>query len=240
MTVSYMLTAVITFLLIEILVVGGALLISSMDASYFVLNMLKQEVPQAVPYFVHGSPDRQALAVWLSIMNSDAPNKQGPFVFSHPLSLSVLDTQGYTLASVGTHPVSPDTPFQNQLSPPNRSHLRALFHDTKGTMSQVDAETDGTLVAMAAIVGHKGKVEGVLVMRLMPPDRLQLLIEFLQLIVLSSAIIIVYAAVCGTISGYLTARGFTRRLKGLTMAADRWSQGDFSVQADDAPTQQHG
>ncbi|SRR5258706_9718153 len=31
------------------------------------------------------------------------------------------------------------------------------------------------------------------------------------------------------VSGYLTARGLTRRLKGLSVAADRWSRGDFSA-----------
>lgn len=240
MTLSYMLTSVVTVLLIEILAVGGSIMISLMYVPYFVLNTLKQEVPQATPYFVHGSPDRLALATWLSVVNSNTPNKQGPFTFSPPLAISVVDTQGYTLASAGTHPVTPGTYFQNQLSLTSQSHLRALFHDTKGTMSQVDTEANGTLVGMAAIIGPGGKVEGVLVTQLLPPDKLQVFINFLQFIMLSLVLAIVYAAVCGTISGYVTARGFTRRLKGLTIAADRWSRGDFSAYAEDTSEDELG
>jgi NarL family two-component system sensor histidine kinase LiaS len=42
------------------------------------------------------------------------------------------------------------------------------------------------------------------------------------------------------IFGYLTARGLTRRLKGLATAADRWSHGDFSALAHDASEDELG
>ncbi len=240
LTLSYTLTTVVAFLLIEIVVVGVGLLISSLNVSYFVSNVLKQEAPQAPPYFVHGSPDREALTTWLHIVNDGMPSKQGPFYFSHPIFLTVLDTQGRTIASVGTHPVPSDTLLEAQLSPQNRANLRTVLHDGKGATSTVSPEADDTLVAMTAIVGKERNVEGVLVMKIVPPDRFQLLLEFSQFIALSIIILTILATIAGSVSGYLTARSFTRRLKGLSAAADQWSRGDFSACTDDASEDELG
>ncbi len=229
LTLSYTLTTVATFLLVEVAFVGIALLISSFAVSYFGLYIVKQDAPQAPPYFVHGSADREALTAWLHIVNDNTPIKQGPFIFSQPIFLSVIDTQGRTIASVGTHPVPSGILLETQLSPQDRANLSAVLHDVKGTTSKVDSEADGTMVAMTAIVGKGGNVEGALVIKIVPPDRLELLWEFLQLILLSVILLTTLATFAGIVSGYITARGFTQRLKGLLVAADRWSRGDFSA-----------
>ncbi|HET7639757.1 MAG TPA: histidine kinase, partial [Ktedonobacteraceae bacterium] len=101
-------------------------------------------------------------------------------------------------------------------------------------------EADGTLVAMAAIMGKGSIVQGALVMKIVQPDRLQLLSEFLSLILVTGTIITTIAAIAGMVSGYLTARGLTRRLKGLSYAADRWSRGDFSTITYDASEDELG
>ncbi len=229
LTLSYTLTTVATFLLVEVTFVGIALLISSLTVSYFGLYIVKQYAPQAPPYFVHGSADREALTAWLHIINDNTPIKQGPFNFSQPIFLSVIDTQGRTIASVGTHPVPSGILLETQLSPQDRANLSAVLHDVKGTTSRVDPEADGSMVAMTAIVGKGGNVEGALVMKIVPPDRLELLWEFLQFILLSVILLTTLATFAGIVSGYITARGFTQRLKGLSVAADRWSRGDFSA-----------
>lgn len=241
LTLSYTLTLVVTFLLVEVIGIGIALLISSLNASGFVMNSLKQEAPQAAPYFIHGSPDREALTAELQLINADLPSKQGPFNHSNPpIFLAVVDPQGQTIASIGSRPVPAASLIQAQLSPQNRANLSTVLHDVNGTTSMVAEEADGTLVAMAAIMGKGSIVQGALVMKIVQPDRLQLLSEFLSLILVTGTIITTIAAIAGMVSGYLTARGLTRRLKGLSYAAARWSRGDFSTITYDASEDELG
>lgn len=239
LTLSYMLTSVVTFLLIEVIIIGTALLIISLNVQTFILNALKQESSQAAPYFVHGSPDHEELASWLHIINGNLLS-QGPFTQYHPIFLSVVDTQGQILASVGTQPVPAGNPISALLSPQNRANLHAVLNDGKGTTSTVGSEAGDTLVAMTPIVGERGNVQGALVMKMGQPDRLQLASEFLRFIIISVVVITTIAALAGMVFGYLTARGLTRRLKGLATAADRWSRGDFSALAHDASEDELG
>ena len=239
LTLSYTLTSVVSFLLVELIFITVVLVVVSLNLPAIVLSGLKQEAPQAAPYFVHGSPDRAELTSWLSVANAALPNI-GPPGQSHPIFLAVVNMQGQTLASIGSHPVPADTPIQVQLSPQSRTNLQAVLHDGKGTTSKVDQEGDGTLVAETPIVGQEGNVQGVLVMKTAQPDILRLFSAFLQLITVTVIIVTAIAAIAGMVFGSLTARGLTRRLKRLSAAADRWSHGDFSALAHDASEDELG
>src|SRR5205807_5561812 len=50
----------------------------------------------------------------------------------------------------------------------------------------------------------------------------------------------IIAAIAGSVFGYLAARGITRRLKGLSDAADRWGHGDFTALAQDTSEDELG
>src|SRR6266702_2235035 len=239
LTLSYTLTSVVTFLLIEVTAIAIVLWFVSLNVSNIVLNNLKQEAPQAAPYFVHGSPDSEALASWLLIINPSVAN-QGPFNNHPTVFLTAVDTHGQVIASIGTHAVLPGILIQTQLSTQNRNNLRAVLTDRKGTMSTNTQEADGTLLAITPIVGQEGKVQGALIMKIVRPDIFQLVSAFLQLIVVTVVIVTTIAAIAGMVFGYLTARGLTRRLQGLSAAADRWGRGDFSALAHDASEDELG
>jgi two-component system, NarL family, sensor histidine kinase LiaS len=240
LALSYTLTMVSTLLLFVVVGVGLALFISSLNAPYFFARILPQETLQAPPYFVHGSPDREALASWLQITDKNLPTKQGPFTFPYPLFLSVVDTQGHTIASVGSQPVPSDTLLQAQLSPQDRADLHALLQHIHGTTNIANAEADGRLVAISAIVGPKGTIEGALIMKIVAPDKFELFAEFLPFIGLLTVILTTIATIIGIISGYLAARGFTQRLQGLSVVANRWSHGDFSATIHDSSEDELG
>ncbi len=227
LTVSYTVTSAVTFLLIEVTLITTIFLFISFDVPFFLLNALKQQTPQVVPYFVHETPDREAVATWLRVTSSSSTN-QGP-LNGRPILLAVVDAQGKTIASVGSRPVPADVPMQNQLSAHDRANLQSVLHDAKGRSGAVSQGTDGTLVAIAPIVGEQGNVQGALVMKIARLDPLQVLSGFLGLIVVSMIVVTTIAAITGMASGYLTARGLTRRLKSLSAAADKWSRGDFSI-----------
>src|SRR5216684_1369784 len=239
LTLSYTLTSVVTFLLVEVTVISLILWFASLNVSSIIVNNLKPEALQAAPYFVHGSPDREALTTWLHVINAGLPN-QGPLNQYHPIFLAAVDTQGQTVASVGTQPIPSDTPIQAQLSPQGRANLLAVLSDVKGTTSKVSLEGDGTRVAVIPIVGIGGTVQGALIMRTAQSFIQILFSGFLQLIIFSVIIVTTIAAIAGMVFGYLTARGLTRRLQKLSAAADRWSRGDFSALTHDTSEDELG
>ncbi len=238
LTVSYTLTSVVTFLLIEVTLITVLLVVVSLNISAIVLGSLKQEALQAAPYYIHGSPDQEALATWLHVIEPSVSNLGNGN--TRPIFLSVVDTEGRSIASIGTLSVPPATPLQADLSPQNRAHLIAVLHDAKGSTSTVEQDTDNTLVAITPIVGQKGNIQGALVLKTHQPNIFQLVLDFLQLIVFSLIVVTIIAAIAGLVFGYLTARGLTQRLKKLATASDRWSRGDFSAIAVDTSEDELG
>src|SRR5437016_3738301 len=149
LTLSYTLTSVATFLLLELLFIGIILAVVSLNISAIAVGSLKQDAAQIAPYFVHGSPDPEELASALTIIYPNLSN-QGPFN-GHPIFLSVVDTQGKTLASSGTHPVASNTFLQEHLSPQGSANLQSVLSDGKGTTSKINSESDGTVLGVVPI-----------------------------------------------------------------------------------------
>lgn len=238
LTLSYTLTSVVAFLLVELIFIAIVFWVINVNVSNIIVNNLQQEASQAAPYFVHGSPDREALTSWLDIITTSV-SKQGPFNTS-PTFLTVVDTQGQTIASTGTHPTPVNMPIQTQLSPQNRTNFYTVLHHGKGTISTVAQEADGTLVAITPIVGVAGNMQGALVMKIVRPDIFQLVVGVLRFIVATVIIVTTLAALAGMVFGYLTARGLTHRLKGLSAAADKWGHGDFSALTHDTSQDELG
>jgi len=112
LTLSYTLTSVVTFLLVEVIALTVLFGFVSLNASAIVASTLKQQASQTAPYFVHGSPDREELTSWLHIINPRVSN-QGPFN-ENPIFLTVVDTRGQALASIGTRPVPSNTFIQGK------------------------------------------------------------------------------------------------------------------------------
>jgi signal transduction histidine kinase len=239
LTLSYTLTSVVTFLVVELLFIGVILTVVGLNISAIVAGSLKQEASQIAPYFVHGLPDREELTAALHIIDTNVSNQgtfRGDLIF-----LTVVDAQGQTLASIGTRPVSTNTQIETQLSPQGRANLSAVLSDGKGTTSKLGTEADGTLLTIAPIVSQEGNLQGALVVKSAQPDLFQLISGFfLFLIIVTVTIVTIIAAIAGSVFGYLTARGLTRRLKRLSVAAGRWGHGDFSALAQDTSEDELG
>lgn len=238
LTLSYTLTSVVTFLVIELIILLIVLWFLTADVSGVVLNNFKQQAPQAAPYFVHGSADREALTSWLQILDANAPNTD-PYHF-RPIFLTVVDPQGQIIVSVGTQPMSADTPIQAQLSPQNVTNLHAVLNDINGTTSNINQDANDTLVAIAPIVGPGNSVWGALILKVAQPNTLKLFFDFLQAIVLSVVVVTTIAAIAGLIFGYLNTRDLIRRLRGLSAAADSWGKGNFSAHIHDSSEDELG
>ncbi len=238
LTLSYTLVSVVTFLLLELLFIGVILTVVSLNISAIVASSLKQEASQIAPYFVHGLPDREELTAALHVIDANVSN-QGPFS-GHPISLSVVDSGGHPLASIGTRPLSTNTQIETQLSLQGRANLSAVLSDGKGTTSKLGSEAEDTLLAIVPIVSQEGNLQGALVVKSAQPDLFQLVSGFLRFVIVTVIFVTIIAAIAGSVFGYLAARGITRRLKRLSFAADRWGHGDFTALAQDSSEDELG
>jgi signal transduction histidine kinase len=238
LTLSYTLTSVVTFLVLELFFIGIVLTVVSLNISTIAVGSLKQEASQISPYFVHGNPDANELNAALKNIYPNVAN-QGPFN-GYPEFLAVVDTQGKVLTSIGAHPIVSSTFIQEHLSSQSSANLQAVLSDGKGTTSKIYGETDGTVVGTAPIVGQNNQLVGALVLKTEQPNLFVLVRGFLQLILVTVTVVTIIAAISGSIFGYLAARGITRRLKRLSVAADRWGHGDFTALAQDASEDELG
>lgn len=232
LTLSYTLTSVVTFLLLEVIVLSIVFWTITLNTSAILEDALKQEAVQASPYFIHGTPDGEALTAWLRIVNGSLAN-QWPLSGSSPLFFTVVDTQGHVLASIGSHPFPANSAVQAYLSSSENTGLQVLLQGEQRKTSRFIQETNGTLMAITPIVSTQGKVQGALLLKITPPNKFQEFIDLLRVVGLTATIVTIIAVVAGLVFGYLTARGITRRLKRLSDASDKWSHGDFSALAQD-------
>ena len=229
LTLTYTLTSVVAFLLVELLLIGGAILIAFINIQGIVLYSIRQEAPQALRYFPGGRPDRVSLSVWLQVAETSIAGQE-PFHF-HPVFLTVVDTQGRVIASIGTQPFSPDSQLQTQLPAHEAASLTHVLRDNKGTTSTVEQEGNDSIVAIAPIVGQH--TLGALIIKVDRPQKLQLLLGFFQFFLFTGIVITIIAVIVGVVFGMLAGRGIIHRLKRLAAITARWGAGDFSVMAQD-------
>ncbi len=238
LTLSYTLTSIVAFLLVEVTALALISFVLMISGPNVLVNNLTQDAPQAASYFTPSGPDRTSLTAWLQGI-SDTVSNEVPFTY-HPIFLSVVDRQGQIIASVGPNAIPIDTPVQDQLSAQGNAQLREVLLDNTSASSMVSLVGTDKMVVITPIKRSGGNVDGALVIAITVPDRLQPLEGFLNLILLVVIIVTATAGFTGLIFGYLTARGLTRRLKGLSVAAERWSRGEFSVLAQDGSEDELG
>jgi len=238
LTLSYTLTSVVSFLLVEVIAIAVIFWLVRVNSSSILIHNLAKDTPQAASYFTQAGPDSTSLTAWLHGIN-DTVSNDVPFNF-HPIFLAVVDRQGQTIASVGPYPIPAGTLLQAQLSPQDGARLRAVLYAQTDATSMVGQEADGTVVAITPIVGSRGNVQGALVAKFALQNTLQQLWDILRLIIVTVIIVTIIAGLTGLVFGYLTARGLTRRLKSLSDAADRWSHGEFYALAQDTSEDEVG
>src|SRR5215469_9644357 len=124
LTLYYTLTAVVSFLLIEVIAIAVIFWVVKVNGSDILLHNLAQDAPQAASYITQSGPDRKALSAWLQGIN-DTISHEEPFNF-HPIFLAVIDKEGQTIASVGSHPIPAGT-LLAQLSQQDGVRLRAVL-----------------------------------------------------------------------------------------------------------------
>jgi NarL family two-component system sensor histidine kinase LiaS len=235
LTLRYTVVTVATLLVIELLIIGGVslILINSNLIPYALVTAVESFIaPQVATYLDQPNPDIESMTEWLESAFAEGLTFRSPENPSMTFHLGDLD-ENASLTILDT-----DLIPQTSLPKTNENASRAIPESadqlfTAALSGESDPDrishiSDGVLTTAVPVFDTGGNVLGVVVMTIKYPPPGSLL-ETLSLFAASLVFFTLAAGLIGTVFGYFTARGLTKRLKMVSTAADSWSQGNFSA-----------
>jgi len=232
LTMSYTVVTVATLLVVELLIIGGTsifLINSDLLPNALVSAVDTFIVPKVATYLDQPQPDIESLTNWLEQTFAEGLTFQSPDTPNLSLHLGDLDRDAILIVmdqNLDQITVVPHSAEGITAGDADQILAAAQRGDTDpGRISQI---SDGILTIAVPVIDESGKVLGVVVMMITYPPR-GTLSQTLLFIGFSVILFTFTVGIIGTIFGYITARGLTRRLKDVSQAAASWSQGDFSV-----------
>lgn len=214
----------------EVVAITILFVVVNLELPSFIGYGLQQQAIQVSPFFVHGAPDRLAIDRWAHLPNFAAGGT------SDAGYLTITDAQGTVITSVGKAPVPTGLQLADRLSSTPASDLRRVLAGGTGDQVMVGHQSDGSLIVIVPIKAADGHIEGALIQMvsdLGASNRFWIGVYGLGVILPTALIVVVFAAIAGTIFGLMTARRLSRRLTRLSTAVDGWSRGDFSKLVED-------
>ncbi len=244
LTFSYTLVTVVALLALELLLVAALIgFLNSPLLPRLIAQQIRDEgAPRLEEPLNQTPPDVEVLREelnWLAegsdVRGADqAPRQEdgiGVRVSPDEGTLFVLDDQRRLLVSV---PELEDFPEGERFEAARIPGLEPLLDkgysgvENSGELSSNTPER--RVLTVTPIQGEGGEVAGLLVGTLRMPN---LTGPLLIAVGVSAIALTIPAAILGTLFGFVTAWGLTRRLQRLARAARSWSRGDFSAQVRD-------
>lgn len=250
LTLSYTLVTAGAILLIEAVLLGVALfLLTRLDAlPRLLVPILTDAAGSLAPALTTTPPDAPALQNWLDtlVLTGEIPRGSGrsevrlhldPAVLDRAL---VVDDQARVVVARPEQPCTPGQPATACLPEEAARLVQRALQGELGSERLSHAAGQGIYVAAPILAAPGRSVGAVLVHVTWPQSFAQWPREVLSTLLPSAVVVTLLAAVIGTLFGFFTARGLTRRLTALSQAADAWSRGDFSIQVRDPAADELG
>ena len=245
-TVGTLLALMVVFGLFTVITVIR--LLGSDILSDMVIDSLRTDVtPNARPYLEEEPVDVVALQRWAStsLINSQTaisltapPRQQQELLIGDNLRLDdgysilvIVGPDGETLAVV-PEPINPaDQSYLADRLEEGRVVLGNALAGAQDNEALRARFANGQNFVAVPILGYTGKVIGGIAVSYRMPSfaEFDIWLPFLQSLLILAIPITIMAAFIGAIFGFLTSRGMTKRIQRIAIAADAWSQGDFSV-----------
>lgn len=244
LTLSYTLVTVAAVVLLElVLLVALAAFVKSGALPALLADQMRQEyTPILAPQLAEEPPNKQAIDKSLE----DMANQSGLEGVRPPENGLRTDTdwnfspgEGYIFVVDETRRLVSSVPeleeaegrrFEAAPSSALGPLVTAALNGEEG-LGDLSANAPDNQFAMAVPVRDEdGRVVGALGGVVQLPD---LTWPLIGIVAGSAVALIIPAAILGTIFGFLTAWGITRRIQRLGQAAQSWSQGDFSTEVKD-------
>ncbi len=249
LTLSYTLVSAGALLVVELLLfaVLFAFLGSNLLTNVMVQAVQNQLVPQAREFLIQSPPDIEGLQEWTANL-INVTTQISPQGIEEETTLQVgnvrLNSPGQQL-----YVVAPDLTVLATVPKPsdqlddllNIALVQTAVAEAQEGATSTQQNSAGNRIIAAPIMTEDDSLVGIILLTydlpLLAPD---LILPLLQVIGFTLIPFTLATAVVGTIFGFLTARGLTRRIEAMSTAADAWSQGDFSVVAGDETSANSG
>jgi len=249
LTISYTLVTVATLLVLELCILLGIQLVVSTQALNWTMSAILQNVaiPQLRDVLQQAPQDENALKAQLTlwfptpgdILNQ--PTEAEILPLSPGSQAIVLDPQGRLL---GQHPDN----VANQLGSifdarhiPGLAGILPLALNGERDLTKLSWRDSSLVTVILPVTAENNQLLGFLVYHTKQTTNLaNNLSGILQLLGLSFAVFTCLAGVIGTFFGFLTARGFTRRLRRVAETSKAWGKGDFNQTIQDASPDELG
>ena len=251
LTFSYTWVTVATLLTFELIFILGALFFLGSDLfSSVLINNLKEEVDTyAAPILSQPSPNIDALEQWLDSLvqqqtqiNLDGSLEENTQIQLGSINISnanqtlyILDPAQTILAQLprdGATTATSSPPLFEQ--PATQAVIEfALSGEIDGEFLTEKLENSWQVTAVP--IHNDSQLVGVAVLTYqLPLLSREVILPILQIVLITTIPLTIGAIFIGTIFGFFTSRSITNRIKTMTTAAEAWSNGDFSVVAQDA------
>ncbi len=253
LTLSYTLVTVATLLVVELVMLGSIwfFVLASSTVPRQIIELLQQHAaPEVLPLLNRESPDYEELQSWLELFYTRgleiSPGTTLPitaYAGGSGSEAAIVDAEGRLLAAI---PADQGT-IGERFAPPRLEDVPAPL--TAALAGEADparlylATPDNWYVMAVPVLDEESKVLGAIYFTSFYPalSGTGYFTSIVQGFMLPSlTVVTIAAALLGTLFGFLTARGLTRRLQALAHAADAWGQGDFSATVDSAATDEIG
>ena len=248
LTFSYTLVTVAALVAMEVILISllwVIISVSSLIPLQATRLIVEYAAPQVRPFLETPQPDLVGLEQWLEKVYAQGV-EIGPgrrLVLSSisgggSSEMVVVDAAGRYLASIPADVGEPGKPFPPGAHAPLQDALAGEMDPTC-----LYTRTPGNqLVIAAPVMGEDGQILGALYFatetsQFSAADYAR---SMMGLIGISLVVFTLAAALLGTLFGFLTARGFTRRLRTLADVADAWGRGDFSAIVRDSSSDEIG
>jgi NarL family two-component system sensor histidine kinase LiaS len=235
LTLSYTLVTVATWLVIEIVIIGGVsflLIYSNLIPSALIYAIDTFIAPQVADYLDRPQPDIQSLTEWMESAFAEGFTFESPENPNLTFHLGDLDQNAILIIldeSLDQLAVIPATHDFETITN-NRVAVELLVAAQVGEKNpeKISNISRGLLTTAVPVFDVDGEVIGIILMVIayQPPGSLT---QTLSLVGVSLILFALAAGLVGTVFGYFTARGLTGRLKRFSSAAEFWSKGDFSA-----------
>lgn len=248
LTLSYTLVTVAALLVLEVIFITLTWVIV-FTSSFIPLRatqmMLEYAAPQVRPFLEAPQPDLTGLERWMeNVYAQGLETEPGVRITlsttfgEESIKLVVVDEAGRFVAST---PAALGE-YGETFLPDAPASLLAALNGEQDPDLLYTRTPDHQLVIAVPVMGQDGRVLGALCFA---TESLQLTgaeyaRSMMGLVGLSLVVFTVAAGLLGTLFGFLTARGLTRRLRVLADAADAWGRGDFSAVVHDPSSDEIG
>jgi NarL family two-component system sensor histidine kinase LiaS len=236
LTLSYTIVTVAVMLAIQIMAIALLWMVFTRSDIYpmVVIAAVKSFlVTPVIPYLDDTEPDVIGLQRWLV----DAAGKD--FSFKSPQNPSVTLKLGDLDQHASLMVLDAELMYLAGYPEPDQSDLKAFFETSGDVLTTALRGEDGhsklsstgsnqDLIVAVPVIGESNKVLGVIVLKMSFLPRGSLPQAF-ALIGGSLLLFTLFAGAIGTVFGFITARGLSRRLNTVSTTADSWSRGDFTV-----------